>query len=70
MLWLEFDDSTDTLRLSHRLLEHRISIAPGRIFSAAEKYRNCIRLNCAQPWPARLEKALLQVGRAVGNLAA
>ncbi|MFN9586537.1 MAG: GntR family transcriptional regulator, partial [Pseudomonadaceae bacterium] len=30
-------------------LPHKIQIAPGSIFSAAGKYRNCIRLNYAEP---------------------
>lgn len=69
VLWLELDANIDALRLSHRLLEHRVSIAPGQIFSASQKYRNCIRLNCALPWSARLEKALLLLGREVGAAA-
>lgn len=44
-------------------LEQCISIAPGQIFSASGKYRNCIRLNCAQPWNDALDRALMTVGR-------
>ncbi len=66
VLWLELDENIDALQLSHRMLEHRVSIAPGQIFSASRKYRNCIRLNCAQPWSETLEKALILLGREVG----
>ena len=62
VLWVELDGVEDTLVLSHRMLESKVIIAPGQIFSATQKYRNCIRLNCAQPWTARLEKALLELG--------
>ena len=65
VLWVELENFEDTLQLSHRMLDHNISIAPGQIFSASQKYRNCIRLNCALPWNAALEKALLQLGREV-----
>jgi DNA-binding transcriptional MocR family regulator len=44
-------------------LKQGISIAPGQIFSATQKYQNCIRLSCAQPWTAEVEQALVTVGR-------
>ena len=65
VLWVELDPRVDTLVLTHRAIEHKISIAPGQIFSASQKYRNCIRLNCAQPWSPRLEAALIELGRLV-----
>ncbi len=65
VLWVEFDPCIDTLALTHRAIEHKISIVPGQIFSASQKYRNCIRLNCAQPWSPRLEGALIELGRQV-----
>jgi DNA-binding transcriptional MocR family regulator len=65
VLWVELDPLIDTLALTHRAIEQKISIAPGQIFSASQKYRNCIRLNCAQPWSARLDAALMELGRQV-----
>ncbi len=64
VLWVELAANTDSLALSQRMLTHRISIAPGRIFSASQKYSNCIRLNCAHPWSPQVEKALILLGRA------
>ena len=63
VLWVELQEGVDTVKLSHRMLKHKISIAPGPIFSATQKYQNCIRLNCAQPWSAILEKALILIGQ-------
>ena len=68
VLWVEFDPCIDTLALTHRAIEHQISIVPGQIFSATQKYRNCIRLNCAQPWSARVEAALMELGRQVQSM--
>ena len=68
VLWVEFDPCIDTLALTHRAIEHKISIVPGQIFSATQKYRNCIRLNCAQPWSARVEAALMELGRQVQTM--
>jgi len=63
VLWVELPQGVDTLKLCHRMLKYKISIAPGPIFSATQKYRNCIRLNCAQPWSVALEKALILMGQ-------
>ncbi len=63
VIWLELPEAVDTLKLCQQALAQNISIAPGPVFSAAGKYRNCIRLNCAQPWNDVLEKAVITVGR-------
>lgn len=62
VIWVELNKNIDTLQLSHRMLEHKTSIAPGQIFSASQKYRHCLRLNCAQPWGTELEQALRTLG--------
>jgi DNA-binding transcriptional MocR family regulator len=33
------------------------------MFSASGRYRNCMRLSLGQPWTARHEKALREIGR-------
>lgn len=46
LLWLELpDDTADSLLLHQQALQHKISIAPGILFSATKNYRHCIRLN-------------------------
>ena len=67
VIWVELPESVDSLALCRRALERRISIAPGPVFSAAGKYRHCIRLNCAQPWDAELERALTILGAMAGD---
>ncbi|HFD81203.1 MAG TPA: PLP-dependent aminotransferase family protein [Gammaproteobacteria bacterium] len=67
VIWLQLPDKTDALGLCRRALERRISIAPGPVFSASGKYRNCIRLNCAQPWNDVLDRALMTLGRMAGD---
>lgn len=62
VLWIELAMGIDTLALAHRMIEHKVSIAPGRLFSASAKYTNCIRINCAQPWSPAVEKALITLG--------
>jgi DNA-binding transcriptional MocR family regulator len=67
VLWVELPRRIDAIELYHRALEQRISIAPGPIFSAKQKYPNFIRLSCGQPWSDRLEQALAALGRLAGK---
>ena len=48
VLWIELASDVDTLELNKRLEQHKIQIAPGVIFSASGKYRNCMRINYAK----------------------
>jgi DNA-binding transcriptional MocR family regulator len=58
----------DALELHRAALLDGISIAPGPIFSARQQFRNCIRLNYANPWSERLEGALVRLGALVNRL--
>jgi DNA-binding transcriptional MocR family regulator len=57
----------DSVDLYRKALEKKISIAPGPIFSAKEKYQNFIRLSCGQPWSNKLEQALMTLGQLAGK---
>ena len=63
VIWVELPKKTDSLQLFHKAIEHKISIAPGPIFSATQKYTNFIRINCAQPWNDQLEAAIIFLGK-------
>jgi DNA-binding transcriptional MocR family regulator len=63
ILWVELPRSCDSIALFERLLEIGITIAPGPMFSASQRYRNCIRLSIGQAWTARHERALRDIGR-------
>jgi DNA-binding transcriptional MocR family regulator len=68
VLWIELAQNIDTLVLSQRLFAFDISIAPGKLFSLSDHYNNCLRLNCAQPWSAKLEHSLAIIGREIALL--
>ncbi len=70
MLWVELSQGFDSQRLAHLLPERGVQIAPGSIFSAAGKYRHCLRMNYALPPSARIEAALRTVGEAAAELLA
>jgi DNA-binding transcriptional MocR family regulator len=63
ILWLELPKGCDSVALFERLIERRITIAPGPMFSASGRYRNCIRLSLGQPWSTRQERALREIGK-------
>jgi len=62
LLWVEFPNNVKSLDLHQRALKEGISIIPGPLFSASGKYQNCIRINCGNPWEARIEKAVARIG--------
>lgn len=67
VIWIELARHIDTFKLSQQLLDQHISIAPGPIFSASQKYRNFMRLSCACHWDHRVERALAVIARMIGE---
>lgn len=62
VIWLELPEPVDTLALSEAARERGITIAPGPLFSATDRYRNCLRLSCAVRWDDRTRRALETLG--------
>jgi DNA-binding transcriptional MocR family regulator len=62
VLWIEMPGKVDSLELFHQALAAKVSIAPGPLFSAKQKYRNCVRLNCGTPWTEAVEGAIKTLG--------
>lgn len=62
VLWLELPRPFDSRTLFTAALEKGICFAPGDVFSASGRYRNCLRLSCASPWNARLEAGVATLG--------
>ena len=54
---------------AHQLaLKDGIGVAPGPMFSASNRYRNCMRVNCGVPWSDRTERALARLGELAHGL--
>ena len=47
---------------SGRRCATRFRSAPGTLFSATDRYRNCMRMGCAEPWSPRIEQAVAKLG--------
>ena len=65
VLWLEMAADIDSEDLFDAAEERCISIVPGRIFSAAKRYRNFIRLSFGHPWSEEMENGIETLGRLV-----
>lgn len=61
-LWVEFDRRIDTTELYDRALRHKISTAPGRMFTLQNQFHNCMRLCIGLPWSEDLKLRLKQLG--------
>jgi DNA-binding transcriptional MocR family regulator len=68
VLWVELPRKVNALELHRRALAEGISIAPGPIFSARQRLDGFIRLNAAQEWDARVDAALVRLGRLAWEL--
>ncbi len=69
VVWVELPETVDALELHRRALERGVSVAPGPLFSAKQKYRHFIRLTYALSWNEQVEQALVTVGRLAQGLA-
>jgi DNA-binding transcriptional MocR family regulator len=49
-LWLGLPSTVDTTALYHSCQTLGITITPGALFSAQQRYGNCLRLSFAHPW--------------------
>jgi DNA-binding transcriptional MocR family regulator len=63
MLWVELPPKVDALKLYRSALTQNISILPGAVFSATNRFKNHIRINCGHTWSETYDQALLVLGR-------
>jgi DNA-binding transcriptional MocR family regulator len=68
VLWVEMPAGVDTVELYQQAMKERIGVAPGPMFSASNRYRNCLRVNCGVPWSDRTERALARIGELAHGL--
>lgn len=61
-LWVQLPDGTDTLGMHREALAHGISIAPGALFSADQRFRSSLRLNGGHPQDPRITEAVQWMG--------
>lgn len=67
VLWLELDQCIDTATLYETAIKHKISFAPGRMFTQHNQFNNCMRLNFGLKWDKQLDFDLKKLGQIVKN---
>jgi DNA-binding transcriptional MocR family regulator len=65
ILWVELPEACDSEALFRVALRNNISFSPGFLFSATDRYRNCIRIGCVEPWGPKVEQAIARLGELV-----
>ncbi|HEY4466482.1 MAG TPA: GntR family transcriptional regulator, partial [Klebsiella sp.] len=61
----ELPTHVDMVCVAKQLYQLKIQVAPGSLFSASGKYRNCLRINCALPPIEKHREVMVQLGMAV-----
>lgn len=67
VLWVELPRPFDSEQLFEQAAQRNISVAPGILFSPGDRFRNCVRLNCAIQSSDRVEQAIIELGRLAKN---
>lgn len=62
VLWVELPSQYDCVKLAEIARQHGIFIAPGQLFSATGKYRNCLRFNFIDSTSAQRSNAIEVLG--------
>ena len=68
ILWMELDKKIDTYHLYQEAMQHKISIAPGAMFSLQDRYQNCMRLSFGMEWTPEVDKAIKKLGNLVKGM--
>ncbi len=70
VLWLELPRRFDSRSLFDEALEQGICFAPGDVFSASRRFRNCLRLSVGSGWSDRIEDGIRRLGQLAQELLA
>ena len=62
ILWVDLNKNIDTYQLYQEAIQHKISIAPGTMFTLQDRYQNCLRLSYGMQWTPEVDKALKKLG--------
>jgi DNA-binding transcriptional MocR family regulator len=68
VLWVEMPPGKNALDLHARALDHKISIAPGPMFSAKQRFTSCLRVSAGFPWSEKLARSIETLGALAHDL--
>lgn len=61
VIWVQLPENVDSLELFKDALQAGVSLTPGYVFSATQRYANFIRLNASR-WSLPIERAVARLG--------
>jgi DNA-binding transcriptional MocR family regulator len=70
-VWVELPSQANkrsAVELQLRALDRGIAIAPGPIFSARQRFADCIRISTGHPFTPRIERAIAELGQLARRL--
>lgn len=62
VFWIELPLNCDAIALSQQAFKAGISVAPGSIFSASNRFTNCLRLSIGAPLSPQIEETVVRLG--------
>jgi len=62
VLWLQLPKPLASRELFEAALRKGVCFVPGDVFSASDRYANCLRLSCGSAWNTRIENGLETLG--------
>ena len=68
VLWLELNKKVNSFKLRTEAMKHKISVVPGRIFSAGCNYSNFIRISFGKPWNNDVDYGLMMLGKLIKKM--
>jgi DNA-binding transcriptional MocR family regulator len=68
VLWLELPRRLDARALFDRALDKNVCFAPGDVFSASRRFKNCLRLSAGYNWTPRIENGVRTLGRLASHM--
>jgi DNA-binding transcriptional MocR family regulator len=66
--WIELNEKVDSFKLRTEAMKHKISIVPGKIFSASIDYSNYIRISFGKPWSDDVDYGLMMLGKLIKKM--
>ena len=68
IVWIELAKQIDTYQLYQEAMQHKISIAPGTMFTLQDRYQNCMRLSYGMQWTNQIDNSLKILGKLIKGM--
>lgn len=62
VFWVELPGNVDATELFHRLLQEKICVTPGALYTLSDRCNHALRLSCCYPFDERYTYAIKRVG--------